>query len=893
MKRCLVCASQLSEESRFCSRCGHSARSASLVPTLSLDEDARLGSDGLQRTPRTEGEGAATPLNLAPGTVLLERYRVLSILGRGGMGLVYRADDLKLGQPVALKFLPPSLARDPEYRERFLSEVRNARQVSHPNVCRVYDVAEANGHYFLSMEYVDGEDLSTLLARIGRLPPAKALEIAHELCAGLAAAHARQFVHRDLKPANIMIDGRGHARITDFGLAVAPEEARPGELAGTPSYMAPELFEGKPATVQSDIYALGVVLYELYTGKHPWDRRPATDSKRRESGRPPSSPSFHTPEIDSAVDRIILRCLEIDPTARPSSALQVGAALPGGNPLAMAIAAGETPSPEMVAAAGEEGGLSPTKAWTWLLATALSLAVAMFLAQHGLLVNLVPAKEPAVLFERAREIASSLGYNEVADSTFWYDSDSAYYPYSSELPAPDRYRSLARTTRSPQQFWYRQSPHALETTHDPFSVSGTDPSLFYSGEVEVGMDSAGRLIYYAAIAPQKEVLAEKAGAIDWSPLFQAAGLDYAQSQAKPAQWLPDVPADQNYFWEVQSNGNRVQVAGASYHDRIVFLQVFAPWTKPTRVNPVESPLTSRIGFGFFVACALTVVVLCVVFARRNLKQGRGDFRGAVRAAIAFFLAQFGAAILAAHYGTSPLWIWTFSNVELGLAACTALLFGAFYLALEPYIRRTWPEILISWNRLLAGGWRNPLVGRDFLIGVCIGVIATILLFIHVALPYWFPVANITALGIAESSLGPVSRYLSSVFGVSAALMNAMGTLAILFITAHFTRRKWVAVSITGLFLVVINLTGENLPVELPFVVAFAALMIFCLLRFGLLPLAVAWVSLEIVAGPLSTDLSRWYAWRGLFSVILLLAIALYGFRLAIAGKPAFGAAFEP
>jgi serine/threonine protein kinase len=132
--------------------CGHPASSASLVPTLTLDEDLRPGSDESQPTPRTEGEGRATLLNLTPGTVLLERYRILSILGRGGMGLVYRADDLKLGQPVALKFLAPSLARDPEYRERFLSEVRNARQVAHPNVCRVYDVAEADGHYFLSME---------------------------------------------------------------------------------------------------------------------------------------------------------------------------------------------------------------------------------------------------------------------------------------------------------------------------------------------------------------------------------------------------------------------------------------------------------------------------------------------------------------------------------------------------------------------------------------------------------------------------------------------------------------------------------------------------------------------------------------------------------------------
>ena len=164
------------------------------------------------------------PLNLPPGAVVSERYRILGILGRGGMGMVYKADDMKLGQVVALKFLPASFTRDPESVNRFLAEVRIARQVSHPNVCRVYDINELNGHHFLTMEYVDGEDLAALLARIGRLSRTKALELAHELCAGLAAAHAKNVVHRDLKPANVMIDGRGHARITDFGLAVRAGE---------------------------------------------------------------------------------------------------------------------------------------------------------------------------------------------------------------------------------------------------------------------------------------------------------------------------------------------------------------------------------------------------------------------------------------------------------------------------------------------------------------------------------------------------------------------------------------------------------------------------------------------------------------------------------------------
>ena len=206
----------------------------------------------------------------APGTVLAERFRIIGLLGRGGMGEVYRADDLKLGQPVALKFLPHASSQDRTLIERFHGEVRNARQISHPNVCRVYDIGEVNGDHFISMEYVDGEDLATLLSRIGRLPGAKALEIARQLCGGLAAAHERGVLHRDLKPANVMIDGHGRARITDFGLALRTEEAM-ADKSGTPAYMAPEQLEGKAASVQSDIYSLGLVLYELYTGKRAFE----------------------------------------------------------------------------------------------------------------------------------------------------------------------------------------------------------------------------------------------------------------------------------------------------------------------------------------------------------------------------------------------------------------------------------------------------------------------------------------------------------------------------------------------------------------------------------------------------------------------------------------------
>ncbi len=269
------------------------------------------------------------------------------------MGEVYRADDLKLGQAVAMKFLPEGLSQDGAAQAGFHREVRLARQVSHPNVCRVFDIGEADGRTFLTMEYVDGEDLASLLRRIGRLPSDKALEIARQLCAGLAAAHEHGMVHRDLKPANVMLDGRGRVRITDFGLAgLAGED---GGRAGTPAYMAPEQLAGDEVTQKSDIYSLGLVLYEIFTGKRAFEATTLAEMMRIRDKSAPTHPSHIVKDIDPLVERVILRCLEKNPAKRPASTLQLAATLPGGDPLAAALAAGETPSPEMVAAAGDEG----------------------------------------------------------------------------------------------------------------------------------------------------------------------------------------------------------------------------------------------------------------------------------------------------------------------------------------------------------------------------------------------------------------------------------------------------------------------------------------------------------------------------------------------------------
>ncbi len=385
------------------------------------------------------------------------------------MGEVYRAADLALGQPVALKFLPAHLAADPDRLARFRQEVAAARRVSHSHVCRVYDIGEADGQPFLSMEYIDGEDLASLLRRIGRLPEDKATAIARELCQGLAAVHEQGLLHRDLKPHNVMLDGRGRVRLTDFGLAAAAEEVGATQLrSGTPAYMAPEQLAGQGVTARSDLFALGLVLYELYTGKKPF--------KGLERDAPPSKPSSHVSGLDAAVERVVLRCLERDPADRPRSAAAVAAALPGGDPLAAAIAAGETPSPRMVADAGEVGLISPRLGLVLLAVLAAGLLLVAWLNDRVGLLGRVPVTQPpAEMARRARQLLADLGHADPpADAAGHYLVD---YPYLDRVarqdPWPGRWQPLAVGRPPAVYFFCRQSREPLVAT----STSGEIPLI--------------------------------------------------------------------------------------------------------------------------------------------------------------------------------------------------------------------------------------------------------------------------------------------------------------------------------------------------------------------------------------------------------------------------------
>jgi tetratricopeptide (TPR) repeat protein len=243
---------------------------------------------------------------------------MIARLGVGGMGEVWRADDLVLEIQVALKLI---YSADPVARKVILDEVRLARQITHPAICRVFDVGEGPGEVFYSMELVRGEDLATLVRRMGRLPTEKVIDIGQQLCDGLAAAHAQGILHRDLKPANVLIDDNGLVRITDFGIAVTLDAASNPTLIGTPRYMAPEqLVPGTPLSERTDIYAVGLILYELLVGRAAYDVRP-------EAQRQPPKPSALVSDVDPALERAIVKAMSPDPRNRPASVLDLSGLL--------------------------------------------------------------------------------------------------------------------------------------------------------------------------------------------------------------------------------------------------------------------------------------------------------------------------------------------------------------------------------------------------------------------------------------------------------------------------------------------------------------------------------------------------------------------------------------
>ncbi|MGD9347410.1 MAG: serine/threonine-protein kinase, partial [Candidatus Aminicenantes bacterium] len=293
--RCPECNTENPEDSKYCKEC---------AAPLSPSDDASIA---LTKT-------LETPIRiLKRGTLFGERYEIIEELGRGGMGTVFRVEDTKVGQEIALKLIKPEVASDMRTIERFRNELKITRMISHRNVCRMFDLSESKGTHFITMEYVSGEDLKSLIRRVGRLDAGTAIRITKQVCEGLLEAHRLGVVHRDLKPSNIMIDKEGNARIMDFGIARSIKaEGLTGEgiIIGTPEYMSPEQVEAKEVDNRSDIYSLGTVLYEMVTGQLLFEGVTPLSIAMKHKSESPKNPQELNPQISEELSQLILKCLE-------------------------------------------------------------------------------------------------------------------------------------------------------------------------------------------------------------------------------------------------------------------------------------------------------------------------------------------------------------------------------------------------------------------------------------------------------------------------------------------------------------------------------------------------------------------------------------------------------
>jgi hypothetical protein len=890
MNKCPACSASVTENTLTCPSCG--AVLTGTQPTVRQPppkEKSKTPNSSRSTSTSSRGEGT-----FLAGTVLNDRYRITGLLGRGGMGEVYKAEDLKLNQTVALKFLPEHFAEDPAAHERFFGEVRTARQVSHPNVCRVFDIGEVEGTHFLSMEFIDGDDLSSLLRRIGRLPPDKALETARQLCAGLHAVHQAGILHRDFKPANVMIDGRGKARLTDFGIAGLESELKEAGVAGTPAYMSPEQITGKELTTKSDIYSLGLVLYEIFTGKQAFASDTINELLRKHKTSAPTTPSEHIKDIDPLVEKVILRCLEKDPRERPASALQVAMMLPGGNPLEAAIAAGETPSPEMVAAAPKKGALKPAVALACLVSVVLLFSFIAFYSGKVRHHEWMPLeKSPEALTERADSIVKKLGYTKAPiDTDYGFESD--FFSYARTDQSPNHFERLRSGQPPVIYFWHRSSPRYLEPWYD-VSVSLNDPPNDVAGMTKVILDVRGRLLEFQAVPPQVKDKTAQTGEVDWATLFVEAGLDIRNYRQTESKWTPPFFADANLSWEgthVDHAEIPVRIEAAAYQGKPIYFEIVAPWDKPLRQEEtVESP-RRRVAAAIAITVLLSVIITALFLARRNLRQGRSDTKGAFKISIFVFLMGLAGNLLIADHIPDltkeiPLLLKMAAYSLLG-----AVTIGLIYVALEPYVRRRWPSLIISWNRLLAGDWRDPLVGRDILVGGMLGLGHTAAIYITVLLTNWTSGRPVPNSGLNVSYLEGVRHLWANFLGtLPLAVFAAFFFLLLLILLVTILRKQWLATAVFGILLFSVSSLAFGRGahwVDLLGNALIASVMVVCVARFGLLAIVSRAVFFELsFHNAITADFSKWYFGNTIFAAVVLFGLAIYGFYTSLAGQRLF------
>ena len=688
-------------------------------------------------------------------------------------------------------------------------------------------------------------------------------------------------------------------RITDFGLAGLSAEVQ-GEnaRAGTPAYMSPEQFSGGEVTPKSDLYSLGLVMYETFTGKRPYEAATFEEMARLREKSAPTAPSMHLKDIDPLVERVMLRCLEKNPSKRPASAIQVAAALPGGDPLAAALAAGETPSPEMVAAAGEKEGLRPVIAWVCLVLIVVGLGAAAVVSQKTELVNLVPMPNPPdVMAVKARDLAREFGYTAVpVDTAYAFESFPEYVDYIKKNDRGlTRWNNLSSGVPPAIAFWYRESPQFMFNNKFALAsiVETDEPPNSISGMYQILLDPQGHLLKFEAVPPQRDTSTAAASLPNWEALFSAAGLDANRFKSVPPQWTPLVTSDARTAWEGTWSGHPdlpLRVEAAAYRGKPVYFDLIFAWTIPDRMEEEQTSTGSSIGQGIADTVIFLVPVLGIFMARSNIRSGRGDRRGAVRLALLVFLSTLLSGLLRSHHiPTGSEFIIFFMVTGWGLIV--GAISWILYAALEPHVRKRWPTSLISWSRLLAGQTQDPVVGRDLLVGILTGAFwfasdgAKDLIYVWIRKTPMEPKYNLT-----YATLSGVHM----VIGIILARIVVFVAVSLLFFFVFFLirlllRKEWLAALAMTLLFSSAALFGEQPVLNGILVVVFCGIALVVLIRFGLLALMLGLCTFSVLSElPLTTHLSVWYSELSFVVFFVILAAAIFGFYTSTAGKPRFG-----
>ena len=611
--------------------------------------------------------------------------------------------------------------------------------------------------------------------------------------------------------------------------------------------------------------------------------------------------------LDGAIERAILRCLEPDPARRPASALAVAAALPGGDPLAAALAAGETPSPEMVAAAGGESAtLTAMSGAMWLALAALLLFAASALADRTSILRRVPlTRPPAVLLDRGEELRRVLGYADApADLVSGFTYDRSYLNWNrrnAKGEAP--WRALSEARPAVLVFWIRTSPVAMAAWQGLSIVDENDPPLEIAGMTRMTLDTKGRLVAFAAVASQLESKAPAPQPTDWASLFTAAGLDIAAfTSATPAR-TPLGFADDRRAWSgvLPETQMPVTIEAASFHGKPVSFEIVGPWSSAPREPGDESDDSNRFATPVLI---LVLLVSAVVLARQNLRSGRADRRGAYRLAAVMFFTYAAFWLLLPHLSNLDQEmnrLFTYLGIGLFVGGVMYLV----YLAIEPFVRRSWPTMLVGWSRALAGRFPDPVIGRDLVIGVVSGLLMSTIDLFGTLLPQLVGSSQAAMPMTPETGMLEHNRYflLTIASTLNNGLQNTLLTVMMFTVFREIVKRglmrlnrKWlspdyVAAAIALAFLVFLGtVNNENGQTNFGMLVLLQLVSIgvflIVLLRFGLLATVVMFsVNALAVRTPLTLQSTALYSGPAWVMLGLIFAIAVLGFWMARRTEP--------